>query len=250
MASGFSLSKPGTPDRRHHLKWWAALVVALTLGQLAATVFVPRSYSLTLINDVIQFPLILSATIVFLLNARARPGPTRLFWMLLAASWGARTICQVIWMYFDLVLRREVPNPFVGDIFLFLSSIPFLAALLLQPPLGPVEDRKSQGRMGFILLLLWWLYLYVIFVIPWQYVVIDTARYGENYDRLNGLLAIVLLLMLGFLWKRGFGSWKWFYASFFGAQLLMTGAGYLANHAIRKNLTIRAVGTTSPTRSP
>ncbi len=138
-------------------------------------------------------------------------------------------------MYFDLVLRREVPNPFVGDILLFLSSIPFLAALLLQPPLDPVEDRKSQGRMGFILLLLWWLYLYVIFVIPWQYVVTGTARYGENYDRLNGLLAVVLLLMLGFLWKRGFGSWKWFYASLFGAQLLMTGASYLANHAISKN---------------
>ncbi len=138
-------------------------------------------------------------------------------------------------MYFDLVLRREVPDPFVGDILLFLSSIPFLAALLLQPHLDPVEDRKSQGRMGFLLLLLWWLYLYVIFVIPWQYVVIDTARYGESYDRLNGLLAVVLLLTAGFLWKRGFGSWNWLYASLFGAQLLMTVSGYLANHAISEH---------------
>jgi len=232
MATEFSLSKPGTPDPRHHLKLWAALVVFLTLGQLAATVFVPRSFSLTLISDVIEFLLILSATVVFLVNASASPRPARLFWMLLAASWGARTICWVVWMYFDLVLRREVPNPFVGDILLFLSSIPFLAALLLQSHLDPIEDRKSQGRMGFLLLLLWWLYLYMIFVIPWQYVVLDEARYGENYDRLNGLLAVVLLFALGFLWKRGFGSWKWFYASLFGAQLLMTVAGYLANHAI------------------
>ncbi len=217
------------------MKLWAALVVFLTLGQLAAMVFVPRSYSLTLINDVIEFFLILSVAVVFLVNASASPRPARLFWMLLAASWGARTICHVVWVYFDLVLRREVPNPFIGDILLFLSSIPFLAALLLQPHLDPVADRKSQGRMGFLLLLLWWLYLYVIFVIPWQYVVLDEARYGENYDRLDSLLAVVLLVSLGFLWKRGFGSWKWFYASLFGAQLLMTVAGYLANHAISKN---------------
>ena len=209
MATEFLLSKPGTPDP-YHLKLWAALVVFFTLGQLAATIFVPRSFSLTLVSDGIEFLLIVSATAVFLVNASASPRPTRLFWMLLAASWGARTICWVVWMYFDLVLRREVPNPFVGDILLFLSSIPFLAALLLQPPLDPIEDRKSQGRMGFLLLLLWWLYLYLIFVIPWQYVVLDEARYGENYNRLDTLLAVVLLVTLGFLWKRGFGSWKWF----------------------------------------
>ena len=235
MATELPLSKPGTPDPPHHLKLWAALVVFLTLGQLAATVFVPRSFSLTLINDGIEFFLILSVAVVFLVNASANPRPTRLFWMLLAASWGARTICQFVWLYFDLVLRREVPNPFIGDILLFLSSIPFLAALLLQPHLDPADNRKSQGRMGFLLLLLWWLYLYLIFVIPWQYVGHDEAIYGENYDRLNGLLAVVLLLTLGFLWKRGFGSWKWFYASLFGAQLLMTVASYLANHAINKN---------------
>ena|SRR5450759_1772156 len=111
------------PDPRHHLSLWIALVAFLTLGQLAATVFVPRSLSLTLITDVIGFLLILSALLVFLVNASASPRQTRLFWMLLAACWGVRLVSQVMWMYFDLVLRKEVPNPFVGDILLFLSSI-------------------------------------------------------------------------------------------------------------------------------
>ena len=57
-----------------------------------------------------------------------------------------------------------------------------------------------------------------------------------NYNRLNGLLDIVLLLTLGFLWSRCFGRWKWFYATFFAAQLLITASGYLANHAIDKHL--------------
>jgi diguanylate cyclase (GGDEF)-like protein len=224
------------PGRRNHIALWAALVVLLTLAQFAATIFVPRSLSLTLINDVIEFLLILSALLVFLVNASASPRPTRLFWMLLAACWGVTLVSQLMWMYFDLVLRKEAPNPFVGDILLFLSNIPFLAALLLQPHLDPVKGRESRGTMDFLLLLLWWLNLYLFFVVPWQYVVLDEAKYGSNYNRLNGLLDIVLLLTLAFLWSRCLGRWKWFYALLFGAQLLITASGYLANQAIDKHL--------------
>ena len=231
-----SLLKSGTPDPRRPWKLWAALVAFLTLGQIAATVFVPRSPSLTLLNDVIEFLLMLSALLIFLVNASARPRQTRLFWMLLAAGWGVTIVAQAMWMYFNLVLRKEVPNPFVGDILLFLSNIPFLAALLLQPHLDPVTGRKSNGTADFLLLLLWWLNLYLFFVVPWQYVVLDEAKYGSNYNRLNGLLDIVLVLTLAFLWSRCFGRWKWFYAIFFAAQLLITMSSYLANQAIDKRL--------------
>ncbi len=224
------------PDLRNPLRIWAALVVFLTLGQLVATVFVPRSFSLTLLNDVIEFLLILSALLVFLVNASASPRPTRLFWMLLAASWGVTIVAQAMWMHFDLVLRKEVPNLFAGDILIFLSNIPFLAALLLQPHADPGKEHNSKGAVDFLLLLLWWLYLYLFFVVPWQYVVIDEAKDGWNYNRLNGLLDIVLLLTLAFLWSRSFGRWKWFYATLFGAQLLITTSGYVANQAIDKHL--------------
>ena len=236
LGQGNSRANILIPDPRHHLSLWIALVGFLLLAQFAATVFVPRSLSLTLINDVIEFLLILSALLVFLVNASASPRPTRLFWMLLAACWGVTLVAQAMWMYFDLVLRKEVPNPFVGDILLFLSSIPLLAALLLQPHLDPVKGRESKGAVDFLLLLLWWLNLYLFFVVPWQYVVPDEAKYGSNYNRLNGLLDIVLLLTLAFLWSRCFGRWKWFYAIFFAAQLLTTTTGYVANRAIDKHL--------------
>jgi diguanylate cyclase (GGDEF)-like protein len=235
MSTNF-LSKAAPPDLRNHLKVWAALVAFLVLAQIAATLLAPRGFSLTLITDIIGFLLMLSALLVFLVNVSARPRQTQLFWMLLAACWGARVVGQAMWMYFDLVLRKEVPNPFVGDILLFLSSIPLLAALLLQPHLDPVERRKSQGTVDFLLLLLWWLFLYLFFVIPWQYVTLDEARYGTNYNRLNGLLDIVLLLTLSFLWSHSSAGWRRFYASFFGAQLLITVSGYLANQAIDKHL--------------
>src|ERR1017187_3574796 len=236
LSQGNSRANILIPDPRHHLSLWIACLGFLTLGQIAATVFLPRSLSLTLLNDVIEFLLILSALLVFLVNASASPRPTRLFWMLLAAGWGVTLVAQAIWMYFDLVLRKEAPNPFVGDILLFLSNIPFLAALLLQPHLNSDENHKAEGSVDFLLLLLWWLNLYLFFVVPWQYVVLDEARYGSTYNRLNGWLDVVLLLTLGFLWSRTFGRQKWFYASFFGAQLLITVSGYVANQAIEKHV--------------
>jgi diguanylate cyclase (GGDEF)-like protein len=235
MSTDF-LPRAARPGRRNQIALWAALVVLLTLGQFAATVFIPRSLSLTLINDVIEFLLMLSALLVFLVNASASPRQTRLFWMLLAAGWGVTLVAQAMWMYFDLVLRKEAPNPFVGDILLFLCNIPFLAALLLQPHLDPVQGRESRGTVDFLLLLLWWLNLYFFFVVPWQYVVLDEVKYGSNYNRLNGLLDIVLLLTLAFLWSRCLGRWKWFYAIFFAAQLLITASGYVANVAIDKHV--------------
>jgi diguanylate cyclase (GGDEF)-like protein len=177
----------------------------------------------------------LSALLVFLVNVSASPGQTQLFWMLLAACWGVRIVGQAMWMYFDLVLRKEAPNPFVGDILLFLSNVPVLAALLLQPHLDPAERRRSLGRIDFSLLLLWWLFLYLYFVIPWQYVALDEARYIWGYIRVNGLLSATLLLLIGFLWLHSVGRWKLFYAGLFGAQLLMTASGNLANQAIAEH---------------
>ena len=57
-----------------------------------------------------------------------------------------------------------------------------------------------------------------------------------NYNRLNGLLDIVLLVTLGLLCSRSFGRWKLFYATFFCAQLFITASGYLANVAIDKHV--------------
>ena len=231
-----TLSTSGDPFVWNHLKLWGVMIGIVTLVQIAAPILVPRSYSLTLINDVFDLILLLSAVCVFLANVNASPRQTRVFWTLLATCGGIRIVGQAMWIYFDLVLRKEVPNPFIGDILLCLSNIPVLAALLLQPHLDPMEDRKSRGVVDFLLLLIWWLYLCLFFVIAWQYVALDEAAYGQNYDRLNGLLDLVLLLTLAFLWSHSFGKWKWFYASFFGAQCLIAASGSLANHAIDLHL--------------
>ena len=143
---------------------------------------------------------------------------------------------QAMWMYFELVLRKEAPNPFVGDVLLFLSEIPVLAALLLQANLDQVERRKATSRVDFLLLLLWWLFLYLFLVIPWQYVAPNEGRYGWNYNQLSGCLDVVILVTIAFQWIHRSGQRRWFYTAFFGSQLLLGIAAYAANLAIDRHI--------------
>ncbi len=221
---------------RNRIPLWVAVIVLLVGGQFFATLGLPRGFLLTLVSDVIGSVLIAAAVFVFIKNARIADRPAMQFWLLVAAGWLLTLIGQTMWMYFEVVLRKEVPNPFVGDVLLFLSNVPFLAALLLQPHLGPKQTQDQQNTLDFCLLLLWWLYLYLYFVIPWQYVAVNEATYGSSYNALNMASDIVLLVTLAFYWRQSSGRWRRIFASFAGAQVLITGCGYAANLAIDRHV--------------
>jgi len=76
-----------------------------------------------------------------------------------------RLLVQFAWMYFELVLRHEVPNPFAGDILLFISSVPALAALILETLKEPIDWKKPGRIIDFVLLLLCWLFRPVALVL-------------------------------------------------------------------------------------
>jgi len=217
-------------------KLWLFAIAFLVAAQVAASLLIPRGFTLTLVTDSLGSLLILSASAACIVNVTRTAGRTRVFWILQVAGWAISILAQVLWMFFDVVLRKEVPNPFVGDILLFLSEVPLLAALLMQPHLECSEQESPLGTMDFALLLLWWIYLYLFFVIPWQYIAPEEARYGLSYNRLAALLDGVILLVLISLWSRSTGRWKWFYAVFFGAHLLSSSSDYLINHAIDSHL--------------
>jgi diguanylate cyclase (GGDEF)-like protein len=221
-----------TPKPRIRWRPWAAATAFLVLGQLIASLTVPRGFLLTLITDVITLLLMSSAFFVFRENARTTAAKTKTFWALVATVWALILVGQILWMYFDLVARKEVPNPFAGDILLFLSNVPFLAALLLQPNLEQLVAAKEQRSLDFVLLLVWWLFLYLFYVVPWQYVTPNEARYGSNYNLLNALLTILLLSVIAFSWRYSAGGWRRVFGGFFVAQSLISLTGYWTNTAI------------------
>src|SRR5579864_4830942 len=102
----------------------------------------------------------------------------------------------------EVFLRREVPNPFVGDIVLFLHIVPMMAALALEPHMQRNESWSRFGSLDFLLLLIWWLYLFLFVVIPWQYVYPSEAVYGRSFDVLYLSEHVVFLAVLALVRRR------------------------------------------------
>ena len=206
---------------------------ALLLGLHAAlSLLLRRGFLLTTFGDLTQCILLLLCTLAILPNAAAGKGRTRLFWLLMAAGFGAWLAAQMLWSYFEVFLRREVPNPFVGDVVLFLHIVPLMAALALEPHMQRNESGSRFGSLDFLLLLIWWLYLFLFVVIPWQYVCPSEAVYGRSFDVLYLSEHIVFLFLLGFVWRCSTGSWKVIYGHFLGAASLYATSSIAASIAI------------------
>src|SRR5208282_3812135 len=102
--------------------------------------------------------------------------------------------------YYEVVLRREVPDLYIGDVVLFLHVVPLMAALALRPHAPRDEYVARLGRLDFALLLVWWFYLYVLIVMPWQYVVADVAAYDRNLNAVYITENIAVLVGLLACW--------------------------------------------------
>lgn len=210
---------------------------------LCAWVFLAGSYAvlaltlhkgtfLTTFGDVTQAVAALFATVALASNARRSPPGTKTFWLLLALGCGMWFTGQVVWTYFEVYLRHEVPNPFLGDVILFLHPVPMMAALALHPGIRRAGVNVWVRHLSFALLLVWWVYLYVFVVIPWQYIAPNVTQYGVSYDRLAMVENLLLTLGLAILMKRAKSEWKGIYMHLFSASVVYAGASYATNVAI------------------
>jgi len=205
------------------------------LVQAALTAFLSRGRPLTIFGDIAQSVLLLSAVLAILPNFFAAKGRTKLFWALMALGVGLWFLTQILWMYVEVILHKEAPNPFIGDVILFLHIVPMIAALAVIPHLKDENRVWRLGSLDFVLLLTWWLYLYLFVVIPWQYVLSNETLYGSSFNVLYLTESTVFLLGLGWLWKRTAGPWRSVYGHFLGASFLYAVSSYLASVAIDRH---------------
>ena len=191
--------------------------------------------TLTVASDLIQGALLLVATASFLPSTlpSCNPRPRlRVFWILMTGGMLFWLAYQAMWNYFEVVKRQDVPEPFSGDVVLFLHLVPMMAALAVLPHLRD-DERDSDIRMlDLSLLVTWWVFLYVYAVIPWQAVQVDQAIYGNNFNLVYLTEKLVLLVSLAFLAYTAHGGWRHLYGQLLGASALYASSSYVANWAI------------------
>jgi len=218
------------------VKLWTLAVSGLLCVQAVASLTLSPGFALVALSDVVQLLLLLSGMLAMLPMTFASRGRTRMFWGLMALGLAFWVAYQVCWCYFELVLRREVPTPFTGDVVIFLHLVPMTAALAMQPHVRQEERVSRLGSLDFAMLLIWWLYLYVVTVIPWQYVHQDATLYEHNLNIVYLIEKGALLAGLVVVCYRSQGSWKTIYANWVGCTLTYGLSSYWANWAIEKQV--------------
>lgn len=205
---------------------------AVVCADLLVSLLVPRSIALTAFGDLTQCALISCGTFFILRNIKTSDKKTQLFWALMGLGAGTWLCTQILWTYFEVYLRQEVPNPFVGDVALFLHIVPMMAALAVQPHIQRNDHSLRLISVDFLLLLTWWLYLYLFIVIPWQYVSPNEAAYGHSFDLLYAAEQFFLIAGAGLVWRRSQGDWRTIYGQFVKAALFYSAGSILAGVAI------------------
>ena len=213
---------------------WLTSVAALMASAVLAAALLPRSFGLTAFSDIVQSLLLLSGALAFASRIMPARGRHRFFWSLIVLGLTFWLAYQLFWTYYEVVLRREVPDLCAWDVVLFLHMVPMMAALGMRPQFSRDEYSARVGRMDFALLLVWWFYLYVLIVMPWQYVVPNVPAYNRVLNDVYFVEKLVLLTCLLGSWAVSKGEWRRVFASLFAMSFCYSGASTLANSAIAR----------------
>jgi signal transduction histidine kinase len=216
-------------------KLWILAVCGLVCTQILASVTL-HGFALVAASDLAQLFLLLSGTLSLVPLVRKSTGRARIFWALMTLGVGFWLLYQGLWCYFEVFLRKDVPDLFVWDVILFVHLVPMIAALAVQPHVRQDQRSTRLGTLDFAMLLIWWLFLYLVTLIPWQYVYPDPAVYQHNLNVIYLIEKLALLVCLAVLWLRSMGYWSQIYANWFGCTLTYGLSSYFANWAIERNV--------------
>ncbi len=202
----------------------------------AACLLLPRGLTVAAISDLGGALLILCVLAAFARNGFAAVGRLRWFCMLQVAGWSLLFADQMVWSVFDLILQRKLPDMYPADALLFLAGAPMIAGLLLRPHREPSTASARLGLLDFLLLVVWLLYLYVSFVLCWQYAYPNQPQYSKNFDLLSETSSLLLAAVLFLFWRESSGRWRKFYAFFCGAAVFNGLALYFINDSLERGV--------------
>lgn len=208
---------------------------AVLAGTAIAAAVLPNGYTLVSIGDLTQTGLLTILTCVLFVNMRRSHGQARAFWGLMAAGATLWLAATAMWTLYEVIWRVKVPLPFIGDVLFFIHVVPLMAAVGLRPHRTRGEGSSEYAALDFAMLLVWWVYLYLMIVIPWQYVSLDVPVYGFNFSLLYVVETSLLVAMLALVCLRSTGAWCRVYSHLLCASVVYVLGSQMVNAAITRD---------------
>jgi signal transduction histidine kinase len=181
------------------------------------SVFAKEGPGLLALGDVIRLLLPFLAIFILGRHLAFTRGREKAFWALMTLGAALWFVPQVWRIWYDVVLKTPRPEPSLSHIFLFLHSIPLMAALALRP-----HHRRNDGELrtdflDAVMLLFWWIYLYLFMVMPWRVAEGPISGIADFYFKALYLVEnVALAAAAGFLFFfRPVRAWNRIYGRFF-----------------------------------
>jgi len=184
-------------------------------------------------GDIIPLLVILASFVVSARNAIDSRGHTRLFWSLMTAGMAMWCFNQSCWVWFEVVARKPLPDPFPGDIVLFLHIVPIMAAVAIRPHQADESEGMLPSALDVLILLVWWIVVYALFVFPEEYIVIN-PMYTLRWDLLYVVEGLMLIAVSASAFFSSSGPWRELYRGIFFASVLYSCASEAINAAIAR----------------
>ena len=207
---------------------------ALVLVFALAPIVFPKPFFRIAMGDLVAL-LVSAATIVLVIrNTRDSRGPTRLFWGLITAGMVMWWLNQAGWAWYEVILRRPLPDPFYGDVILFLHAVPFMAAVAIRPQKTDESGNLLTSALNVVILLVWWVVVYAFVVFPDEYLVKNVPVYSVRWDTLYLLEGLIVVAVCGWSFLTSSGAWRTLYRNILLATIVYAFASEAINTAIAK----------------
>jgi signal transduction histidine kinase len=201
----------------------------------AAGPFVIRSDAFRVaMGDCAPLLVIVAAFVICARNAYDSKGHTRLFWTLMTAGMAMWSFNQVGWAWYEVITRQKLPDPYIGDIVLFLHVVPIMAAVAIRPHQADTREGMLPSALNVLILLVWWVVIYAFLVFPQEYIYIDVAAYTPRFDLLYFVEGIILIAVSASAFFTTSGAWRVVYRNLFCASVLYTLTSEAINDAIAR----------------
>ena len=194
----------------------------------------PSAFLRTAMGDLVPLFLTVATTILTLGNAFHSRGHARMFWSLMTVSMAMWSFNQAGWAWFEVIARRPLPDPFVGDVVLFLHVVPMMAAVAIRPHQVDDRDGMLPSTVNVLILLVWWVTVYAFAVFPDEYIVTNAAVYNLRWDLLYLVEGLMLIGVSGWSFFSSSGTWRRLYGNIFVASVVYTCASGAMNAAIAR----------------
>jgi signal transduction histidine kinase len=208
--------------------------MGLVLGFALAPFVFPNLFFRVAMGNLIPLLVGTVTLILAVRNTLDSRGNTRLFWGLMTTGLAMWWLNQAGWTWFEVILRQPVPDPFYGDIILFLHAVPFMAAIAIRPQKADEREGTLPSALNVVILLVWWVAVYAFVVFPDEYLVKNVPVYSLRWDILYQIEALIVIAVSGWSFLTSSGPWRTLYRNILLASIVYAISSGVINAAIER----------------